>query len=505
MATLALAAAGAAVGSALLPTGITVLGATITGAALGCQVGALAGSFVDQALFGPPGSAHLPGPRLSDLHVTASTEGAPIPRLYGRARLGGQMIWATDIEEEVVRQASGGGGKGGAGAARVHRASSTAISPISPSRCAEGRDHRHRPRLGGRQASSISPSITYRLYPGGEDQLARQPDRGARGRGQRAGLSRHRLRRVRAHAARRFRQPHAAALLRGVPRGRSPSRRRSARVVPHSRLRRVRLRDRARRARVGAGATNASENVHTLQGGTDWTVALDQLQAALPNAARSRSWSPGSAPICAPAHCASARRRVDDKDTEPHRVERRRAHRAPTRISSASTTAAPAYGGTPSDQTVVAAIQDLKARGFGVTLTPFILMDMPAGNALARSLYRRRRRSPPIPGADASPSIRRRASPARPTRRPPPPPGRRRSSARPRRPTSPSSATTRRLFRARRMALAPHGAALRPSRHGRRRRRCLPDRLGAARPDAGPLRRRDLSVRRRAGRRSRPT
>jgi hypothetical protein len=41
-----------------------------------------------------------------------------------------------------------------------------------------------------------------------------------------------------------------------------------------------------------------------------------------------------------------------------------------------------AYGGTPSDETVVAAIQDLKARGLSVTLTPFIFMDIPAGNAL---------------------------------------------------------------------------------------------------------------------------
>src|SRR5262249_10631579 len=42
----------------------------------------------------------------------------------------------------------------------------------------------------------------------------------------------------------------------------------------------------------------------------------------------------------------------------------------------------PAYGGTPSDQTVIAAIGDLKARGLAVTLTPFILMDIPAGNTL---------------------------------------------------------------------------------------------------------------------------
>ena len=41
-----------------------------------------------------------------------------------------------------------------------------------------------------------------------------------------------------------------------------------------------------------------------------------------------------------------------------------------------------AFGGTPDDQSVVAAIRDLKARGLQVCLTPFILMDVPAGNTL---------------------------------------------------------------------------------------------------------------------------
>lgn len=116
MATLALAAVGAAVGGSLLPTGIGLLGATISGATLGGQLGALAGSYVDNALFGASGQSRaVEGPRLADLHVTGSTEGAPLPRLYGRARLGGQVIWATDFEEEVVKSSGAtGGGKGGA-------------------------------------------------------------------------------------------------------------------------------------------------------------------------------------------------------------------------------------------------------------------------------------------------------------------------------------------------------------------------------------------------------
>ena len=40
----------------------------------------------------------------------------------------------------------------------------------------------------------------------------------------------------------------------------------------------------------------------------------------------------------------------------------------------------PAYGGTPSNFSVVQAIQELKARGFRVTFYPFLLMDVPAGN-----------------------------------------------------------------------------------------------------------------------------
>ncbi len=43
---------------------------------------------------------------------------------------------------------------------------------------------------------------------------------------------------------------------------------------------------------------------------------------------------------------------------------------------------AAAYGGTPSDDGIVAAIKDLKRRGLAVTFTPFLLMDIAAGNSL---------------------------------------------------------------------------------------------------------------------------
>jgi hypothetical protein len=116
MATLVLGAVGSAVGGALLPGGLGLFGTTITGAALGSAVGAVAGGFIDQALLGPlaapSGQSRLEqGPRLADLKLGASSEGAALPRVYGRARLPGQLIWATRFKEEVTvtTQTTGGG------------------------------------------------------------------------------------------------------------------------------------------------------------------------------------------------------------------------------------------------------------------------------------------------------------------------------------------------------------------------------------------------------------
>jgi hypothetical protein len=103
MAALFLAVAGAAVGGSVLGP---------LGAIFGRLVGALAGNVIDQALFGGRRQATLEGPRLSDLTVMASTEGAAIPRIYGRARLSGQVIWATNLDEVVSTQTQKSGGKG---------------------------------------------------------------------------------------------------------------------------------------------------------------------------------------------------------------------------------------------------------------------------------------------------------------------------------------------------------------------------------------------------------
>ena len=67
MAALVLSVAGAAAGSAVLGP---------VGAIVGRLVGAVAGNAIDQVLFGARRDRTLEGPRLSDLTVMASTEGA---------------------------------------------------------------------------------------------------------------------------------------------------------------------------------------------------------------------------------------------------------------------------------------------------------------------------------------------------------------------------------------------------------------------------------------------
>jgi hypothetical protein len=116
MATLVLGIAGSAIGGALLPGGLSLLGTALTGKVIGSTIGTIAGAFVDQALLGPltgaTGQTSVPqGPRVSDLKLGSSSEGTPLPRVYGKARLPGQLIWATRFKEkkEKVKQQTAGG------------------------------------------------------------------------------------------------------------------------------------------------------------------------------------------------------------------------------------------------------------------------------------------------------------------------------------------------------------------------------------------------------------
>ncbi len=379
MATLALAAVGAAAGGALLPGGISLLGATLSGAAIGSQIGALAGSYVDNALFGASGSRVVEGPRLTTVHLTSSTEGAPVPRVYGRARVGGQVIWADDIVETQSSSSSGGGGKGIGGSAGSVRtvdyryAASFAVALCEGEIAGIGRVW-----ADGRELDLSR--IGHRLHTGDEDQAA-DPLISAK---------------LGADAAPAFRGT-AYIVFQDLALAEFGNR------IPQLSFEVVRAVDRFGehiRGVVmipGSGefvystepvsqtfglGRSRSENVHTLAGETDWQVAVDQMQAALPNASAVSlvvSWfgTDLRAGVC---ELKPGVERTQ-KDTAPIAWSVAGVGRASAYVVS-TREGRPAYGGTPSDQTVVAAIEDLKARGLDVILTPFILMDVPEGNVL---------------------------------------------------------------------------------------------------------------------------
>ncbi|TGN62339.1 hypothetical protein E4L95_07075 [Paracoccus liaowanqingii] len=74
----------------------------------GWQAGWLVGSTVGSLLFNK--TPDQEGPRLSDLTVTSSAYGAPIPIGYGTIRMAGNIIWSAGIREDKSSERVGKGG-----------------------------------------------------------------------------------------------------------------------------------------------------------------------------------------------------------------------------------------------------------------------------------------------------------------------------------------------------------------------------------------------------------
>ena len=135
-------------------------------------------------------------------------------------------------------------------------------------------------------------------------------------------------------------------------------------------------------SRKADAASNAAENVHTLQGGSDWDVAIDQLQTSLPSCGRVSLVVGWFGTDLRAGEC-EIRPGVDaaDKITAPLTWQVGGIFRTEAHVVS-QVEGRGAYGGTPADATVVGAIEDLRARGLAVTLAPFLFMDVAAANAL---------------------------------------------------------------------------------------------------------------------------
>jgi len=113
MATIVLSAAGAAIGGSF---GGAVAG--LSTAIIGRAVGATLGRVIDQRMMSQSvmggGSEVVESGRLDRFRLTETGEGAPVSTVFGRMRVGGQVIWASDfLETRSSRtESAGGGGKG---------------------------------------------------------------------------------------------------------------------------------------------------------------------------------------------------------------------------------------------------------------------------------------------------------------------------------------------------------------------------------------------------------
>lgn len=369
MATLLLGGAGSLVGGALFGP---------VGALAGRALGAVGGAMADATLMGGTRNRVSTGPRLSNLDVMTSNAGAPLPRLYGRARLSGEVIWATRLEEVVSTQvqSTSGGKSSRASATRTTTVTYSYYASFAVALC-EGPVSRIG-RIWADGKVMDRTAVTVRTYLGTADQMpdpwiaAKQGGAGAPAyRGvayvvfERLPLARYgnRVPQITVEVERAVgvleQQVRAVTLIPGATEfGYQPSE-----------VMRV----------AGAGAYE-TENRHSANATSDFEASLDQLLAACPHLERVSLVVAWFGDDLRAAQC-TVRPKVDlvEKTTTPSSWMVNGLPRLLAQATSRFEGRA-AYGGTPADTSVVAAIRALKARGLKVTLNPFIMMDIPPGS-----------------------------------------------------------------------------------------------------------------------------
>ncbi len=359
MATILLQAAGAFVGGLLGPVG----------SAIGAAAGALAGYAIDQALIN--GTRRIEGPRLTGARPFTAEEGVSIPRVYGTARVGGIMIWATRFEE--VRTTRRQGGKTGPKVTEYSYFCNVAFA-LCEGEVAGIR----RVWADGREVDRST--IDLRIYRGSEDQPVDPLIAAKQGAGNAPAyrgtafvvVERFAL----ADYGNRIPQFQFEVLR---PVGSATARLRAVSLIPGATEYGLSPALVTRQKRQGE---TEAVNRHVLHEASDFAASLDELQMYCPNlehVALVVAWfgddlRAGNCRI-RPAVTTSNGSGLS-KPWIVSGVARGSAMVVSTHDGGA------AYGGTPSDRSVMDAIAEIKARGLKVTLYPFVMMDVAADNVL---------------------------------------------------------------------------------------------------------------------------
>ncbi|MBP9952780.1 MAG: host specificity protein, partial [Cypionkella sp.] len=370
MATILLSAIGASIGAGF---GGTLIG--LSGAVIGRAVGATLGRVIDQRIMGA-GSEAVDIGRLDRLRLMGASEGAAVPRLWGRLRVSGQVIWSTRFQENVTRS----GGSKGAPRPKANQFSysiSLAVALCEGEITSVGRIWA--------DGNEINPAtLDLRLYKGDQTQLPDPKIEAVEGPGfapayrgiaylviEDLDLAAYgnRVPQFSFEVIRRAQSPDFPDLSQTIP---------GVCLIPGTGE--YALATTPVHYALGRGVKR-SVNVNSGTDHTDFTASLEQLSEELPNANAVSlvvSWF-GDDLRC--GQC-SARPKVEQKLNDGEGM--------PWTVSGLNRAAAQVvpvlegrsvYGGTPADKAVIEALTALRAKGKAVTFYPFILMEQLTGNA----------------------------------------------------------------------------------------------------------------------------
>ena len=134
------------------------------GGPIGGAIGATIGNIIDRdVLFKPAGRE---GPRLTELQLQTSSYGTPLQKVFGTMRIGGCIIWSTDLIES---KATSGGGKGQPSTTNYSYSASFAVALSGRPVAGVGRIWADGKLLRG-AGGDFKSATGFRLHLGGEDQ-----------------------------------------------------------------------------------------------------------------------------------------------------------------------------------------------------------------------------------------------------------------------------------------------------------------------------------------------